>query len=196
MNKQQIDLSRLTNALRQLNEQLLLMGAPATELVVCGGSALIATGLILRTTSDVDIIAFMSSNELKESEPLPDYLLRAASNVGRAMGLPGDWLNNGPASQFRMGLPDGFKERLHSFVIGEKLTMHYIGRYDQIFFKTYASADRGGYHVSDLRALNPSEHELMAAAKWCMTQDVSDEFRGVLKDMFLQLGWKNVSKRI
>lgn len=196
MNNKQIDLSKLNNALQQLNEQLMLMDAPVTELVVCGGSALIATGLVLRTTRDVDILAFMSSKELKDSEPLPDYLVIAANNVGRAMGLPSNWLNNGPASQFRMGLPDDFQKRLHSFVIGEKLTMHYIGRYDQIFFKTYASADRGGYHVSDLRALNPSEHELVAAAKWCMTQDVSVGFRGILKDMFLQLGWENVSKRI
>lgn len=196
MNEMAFDLSKLNDALRQLNEQLLLLDAPVTELVVCGGSALIATGLVLRTTRDIDILAIMNSNELKDSEPLPNYLLRAANNVRRAMELPDSWLNNGPASQFRMGLPVGFQQRLHSFVIGKKLTMHYIDRYDQIFFKTYASADRGGYHVSDLRALNPSENELVAAAQWCMTQDVSAEFRELLKDMFSQLGWKNVSKRI
>ncbi|WP_176014621.1 DUF6036 family nucleotidyltransferase [Victivallis sp. Marseille-Q1083] len=191
-----IDGSKLAEALNLLNERLILDDAPHTELVVCGGSALIATGLVPRTTRDIDIIALMDADELKESEPLPEYLIRAADIVGHSLELPVDWLNNGPASQFRMGLPEGFQTRLSTVVIGKQLTMHYISRYDQIFFKTYASADRGGYHVSDLRALTPSEEELIAAAKWCMTQDVSPEFREILKSMFFQLGWKNVSGRI
>ena len=191
-----IDVSKLNEALQLLNEQLILIDAPATEIVVCGGSALIATGLVPRTTQDVDIVALMKAEVLVDSEPLPDYLLNAAGNVGTILSLPADWLNNGPASQFQMGLPQGFQERLTTVVVGKKLTVHYIGRYDQIFFKTFASADRGGYHVSDLKALNPAEDELIAAAKWCITQDTSEAFRMILKDMFKQLGWKNVSEQI
>ena len=191
-----IDVSKLNEALQLLNEQLILIDAPATEIVVCGGSALIATGLVPRTTQDVDIVALMQAEVLVDSEPLPDYLLNAAGNVGTILSLPADWLNNGPASQFQMGLPPGFQERLTTVVVGKKLTVHYIGRYDQIFFKTFASADRGGYHVSDLKALNPSEEELIAAARWCMTQDTSEAFRMILKDMFKQLGWQNVSEQI
>ena len=172
------------------------MDSPATEIVVCGGSALIATNLVPRTTQDVDIIALMKSEVLVDSEPLPDYLLTAASNVCPILNLPADWLNNGPASQFQMGLPSGFQERLITVIIGKKLTVHYISRYDQIFFKTFASADRGGYHVSDLKALNPTEEELIAAAKWCMTQDTSETFQMILKDMFKQIGWPNVSNQI
>ena len=186
----------MNEALLLLNEQLILTDAPATEIVVCGGSALIATGLVPRTTQDVDIVALIQSNVLIDSEPLPDYLLDAADNVGTILSLPADWLNNGPASQFQMGLSPGFQERLTTVVVGKKLTVHYIGRYDQIFFKTFASADRGGYHVSDLKALNPTEEELIAAAKWCMTQDTSEAFRMILKDMFNQLGWQNVSEQI
>ena len=191
-----IDVSKLNEALQLLNEQLILIDAPATEIVVCGGSALIATGLVPRTTQDVDIVALMQAEVLVDSEPLPDYLLNAAGNVGTILSLPADWLNNGPASQFQMGLPPGFQERLTTVVVGKKLTVHYIGRYDQIFFKTFASADRGGYHVSDLKALNPSEEELIAAARWCMTQDTSEAFQMILKDMFKQLGWQNVSEQI
>ena len=191
-----IDISKLNEALLLLNEQLILTDAPATEIVVCGGSALIATGLVPRTTQDVDIVALIQSNVLIDSEPLPDYLLNAADNVGTILSLPADWLNNGPASQFQMGLPPGFQERLTTVVVGKKLTVHYIGRYDQIFFKTFASADRGGYHVSDLKALNPAEDELIAAAKWCITQDTSEAFRMILKDMFKQFGWQNVSEQI
>ena len=191
-----IDVSKLNEALQLLNEQLILSDAPATEIVVCGGSALIATGLVPRTTQDVDIVALMKAEVLVDSEPLPKYLIEAADRVGKVLNLPVDWLNNGPASQFQMGLPQGFQERLTTVVVGAKLTVHYIGRYDQIFFKTFASADRGGYHVSDLKALNPTEAELIAAAKWCMTQDTSEAFRMILKDMFNQLGWQNVSEQI
>ena len=191
-----IDVSKLNEALLLLNEQLILTDAPATEIVVCGGSALIATGLVPRTTQDVDIVALMKAEVLVDSEPLPDYLLNAAGNVGTILSLPADWLNNGPASQFQMGLPSGFQERLTTVVVGTKLTVHYIGRYDQIFFKTFASADRGGYHVSDLKALNPADEELIAAARWCITQDTSEAFRMILKDMFKQLGWQNVSEQI
>ncbi|MBR4369712.1 MAG: hypothetical protein IKS92_01595 [Victivallales bacterium] len=191
-----IDATKLHEALNLLHEQLILINAPAIELVVYGGSALIATGLIPRTTQDVDILAFMEKNQLKDSEPLPPYLIEAADKVGKILGLPENWLNNGPAVQFQMGLPDGFQQRLQQETIGKKLVIHYISRYDQIFFKTFASADRGGYHVSDLKKLNPSEDELVEAAKWCMTQDVSEEFHQILIAMFQQLGWPNVSNRI
>jgi hypothetical protein len=191
-----IDISKLNEALMLINEHLILDNAPVTEIVVCGGSALIAPGLVPRTTQDVDIVALMKAEVLVDSEPLPKYLIEAADRVGKVLNLPVDWLNNGPASQFQMGLPQGFQERLTTVIVGKKLTVHYIGRYDQIFFKTFASADRGGYHVSDLKALNPADEELIAAAKWCMTQDTSEAFRMILKDMFKQLGWQNVSEQI
>ena len=191
-----IDISKLEQALQLLNEQLLLNDSPQTGIVVCGGSALIALSLVPRTTQDVDIVALMNDGVLVDAEFLPDYLLKAAEKVGRMMNLPEDWLNAGPASQFQMGLPDGFQERLHAVIIGEKLTVYYIDRTDQIFFKAFASADRGGYHVTDLKRLAPTEDELIAAARWCMTQDVSPEFRMILKDMFVKLGWSNVSARI
>lgn len=191
------DQARLTEALSLLHEQLLLLDdAPTTELVICGGSALIAMGLVPRTTRDLDIVALIQANQLLPSAPLPDYLLQAAKKVANILALPNDWLNNGPSSQFVMGFPLGFQERLTTVPIGEKLVVHYISRYDQIFFKTYAAADRGGYHVRDLQALSPSEEELVAAAHWCMTQDVSEEFHIILKSMFQQLGWQNVSNRI
>ena len=166
------------------------------EIVVCGGSALIATGLVPRTTQDIDVIALMKSEILKTSEPLPEYLVAAAAKVGKIINLPEDWFNNGPASQFDMGLPPDLQTRLKTEVIGKKLTVHYIGRLDQIYFKTYASADRGGYHVTDLRALKPTTEELVAAAKWCMTQDISEEFRKILLDMFNQLGWQDVCEQL
>ena len=194
--KKPIDINKLNHALRLLNEQLVLLDAPETSIVVCGGSALIAMSLVVRTTQDVDIVALIREGVLADSEPLPSYLVNAAQKVEQVMNLPPNWLNNGPASQFQMGFPDGFASRLHPVVIGEKLTVNYIDRIDQIYFKTFASADRGGYHIADLKQLDPTDDELVKAAQWCMTQDVSPEFRELLKSMFIQLGWPNVSKRI
>ena len=113
-----IDISKLNEALMLINEHLILDEAPATEIVVCGGSALIATGLVPRTTQDVDIVALMKAEVLVDSEPLPEYLIEAADRVGKVLNLPVDWLNNGPASQFQMGLPSGFQERLTTVVVG------------------------------------------------------------------------------
>lgn len=187
---------KLVEALKMLNDQLFLAETPPIRMIVCGGSALIATGLVSRTTRDIDILAFMNEDAMIDCEPLPQYLLDAAGRVAQALNLPGDWVNSGPAMQFRMGLPAGFQSRLHRVDIGAKLTVFFIDRLDQIHFKTYAAADRGGYHVSDLRKLNPTEDELVMAAKWSMTQDVSEGFHLVLKDMFMKLGWPHVAERI
>jgi hypothetical protein len=48
-----------------------------------------------------------------------------------------------------MGLPADFADRLHSQTYGRLLTVHFIDRIDQVHFKLYASADRGGYHIAD-----------------------------------------------
>ena len=70
-----IDISKLNHALELLNEQLILAGSPRTEIVVCGGSALIALSLVPRTTQDVDIVAMMKDGVLADPEPLPEYLI-------------------------------------------------------------------------------------------------------------------------
>lgn len=195
MNKP-IDHSKLNLALQLLHEQLELADAPLTEIVVCGGSALIAIGLVTRTTRDVDIVALLHGGELKYSEPLPAHLVHAAAAVQEILHLPADWLNSGPATQLSMGLPEGFCSRLHKTCIGSRLTVHYIDRTDQIYFKTFASADRGGYHISDLKALHPTPEELISAAKWCMEQDPSEAFRYIMQEMLTQSGWKHVAEQI
>ncbi|NLB81878.1 MAG: hypothetical protein GX800_09810, partial [Clostridiaceae bacterium] len=88
MTKQNLDSSKLLQSLQLLQEQLLLIDASKTELVVCGGSALIALDLVLRTTQDLDIIALIRADELIDSEPLPEYLISAAIQVARILNLP------------------------------------------------------------------------------------------------------------
>jgi hypothetical protein len=189
-------------ALHLLNGRLALDGAPRYNLVVCGGTALNATGLISRTTRDVDIVALMDDGEvLLDPAPLPQPLVDAALVVAEDLGLPKDWLNNGPSSGdgglFRLGLPDGIERRLIWKTYGEKLRVGFIHRFDQIHFKLYAAVDQqGGYHADDLQMLIPTENELLEAARWAKTHDPSKGFLQGLKWFLGEFGYGYLVPRI
>ena len=196
-----IDINKLNECLTLLNERLKIDEAPPAELVVCGGSALIFTGVVARTTKDVDIVALAKpgtgGKELLEAKPLPDYLQKAAAQVASDLGLDANWLNDGPADLLKYGLPEGFKERLQTKIYGQELTVHYISRVDQIHFKVYASVDSGpGRHVDDLLALKPTLAEMESAAQWVVTHDPSDEFKETLKQMLKSLKYESSSDHI
>ena len=198
--EESLDRTTLDLAMRSLAIRLEENGADRVQIVVCGGSALILTGMVPRTTKDVDVVALIRSGALISPAPLPSALCQAAQEVAEDLALDPNWLNNGPSSGegglFQMGLPDGFVDRLTSEPHGERLVVHFIGRLDQIHFKLYASVDRGGYHIEDLRSLKPTPDELEAAGRWCMTHDVSDGFSMVLKRMLKELGYEDVADRL
>ena len=130
----------LERALDMLSGHLDLAGAPPIQLVVCGGASLLASGVVTRTTKDVDIVALRGADgALLPPVPLPEWLLQAAALVARDLGLEANWLNNGPSRDdgglFQMGLPAGLAERLAERVYGSRLKVYFIGRRDQIFFK-------------------------------------------------------------
>jgi hypothetical protein len=189
-------------ALQLLNGRLVLDGAPRYNLIVCGGTALNATGLISRTTKDVDIVALMDDSEvLLDPAPLPQPLVNAALVVAENLGLPSDWLNNGPSSGdgglFRLGLPEGIAKRLVWKIYGENLKVGFIHRFDQIHFKLYAAVDqRGGYHADDLHMLTPTDDELLEAARWTKTHDPSDGFLQGLKWFLEEFGYGHLVPRI
>jgi hypothetical protein len=61
------------------------------------------------------------------------------------------------------------------------LTVLFASRFDQVHFKLYATVDQGpGKHETDLRALEPTEQELSASARWSMTHDPSEAYRSQL----------------
>ncbi len=169
-------------------------------LVVCGGSALILTGLIPRTTRDVDVVAMMQAGALCSPDPLPTDLLKAADEVAEDLGFPKGWLNNGPSrgegGLFQMGLPDGFAARLVSTAFSARLKVHFVSRWDQIHFKLYAAVDRGGYHIEDLRMLKPTPPELLAAAHWTMGHDVSEGYAISLKRLLKGIGYDAVADQL
>ncbi|MGK2907721.1 MAG: DUF6036 family nucleotidyltransferase [Desulfuromonadales bacterium] len=185
-------------ALRLLNGRLDIADAPNFNLVVCGGTALVATKLVMRATRDVDVVALADDDgELIDPAPLPEALERAAWEVAEDLGLPKDWLNNGPSSGegglFRLGLPDGFADRLSWKGFGEKLTVAFIGRIDQIHFKLYAAVDQfGSYHATDLQALNPTDDELLKAVAWSRTHDSSEGYLESIKMFFREFGYEHL----
>ncbi len=192
----QFDQSKLNEALSLLSHRISISGDDPIEIVVCGGSALITTRLVSRTTKDVDIVALKNSEGLYDPDPMPSYLIDAATVVAKTLNLPEDWINTGPSDLFRMGLPEGFEERLIEETFGSHLKVHFISRRDQIHFKLYASVDRGGYHIDDLLQLEPTEDEIIEAAQWSQTHDVSEGYSMLLKSLLEQLGYADAASRI
>ncbi len=179
---------RADEVLGALGEQLAAAGQQF-DLVVIGGSALLALGLVERTTRDVDVLAISGPEGLVPADPLPSALAQARDRVAQDFGLPADWLNPGPTELLRFGLPEGFLSRVEARTYGTALTVRYAGRLDQIHFKLYAMVDQGaGRHEADLRALDPTADELLAAARWARTHDPSDGFRQELVAALAHLG--------
>jgi hypothetical protein len=187
-----ITAERLDAVLSALGEQLRALGAQV-GIVVIGGSALLALGFVARATKDVDVVALADNGQLRSARPLPDVLREARDRVGRDFGLPEDWLNSGPTDLLQFGLPEGFWLRVTTRQYGDALTVHFAGRVDQIHFKLYAMVDQaGGRQEADLRALQPTREELIAAARWSITHDPSPGYRMVLEQALRHLGVDDV----
>ena len=188
--------------LSALGEQLGQIAKESFELLVCGGSALNILGLVQRATEDIDVLAYVKRDDkgkiqLIKADPLNPELITAAQKVARDFNLPDNWFNPGPASAVDFGLPEGIMERVETRKFGRNLTIHFLGRYDQIHFKLYASVDQGaGKHFDDLLALKPTSEEIEHAARWSVTHDVSEGFKGSLKILLNHMGFNDVAERL
>ena len=195
-----INRDNMEGIFRALDRQIEIRGGSPISIVVCGGTALFALGLILRTTKDVDVLGVINQEgkkiRVKKIDSFPELFVEASKIVQRDFGLPEEWINIGPTKQVETGLPKGFVSRLVKKEYGKYLTVYFISRLDQIHFKLYAAIDRGGYHVDDLFALKPTEEELRMAVNWALTQDVSEGFRIILKDFLKRYGYKKISQEI
>jgi len=183
--------------LHALDEQLGLRRRHI-QLVVCEGTALNVLGLVHRATKDIDVVGIIEdggSHELRESD-FKDWFLECVSRVAFDFDLPDDWINNGPTSMVRTGLPEGFTERLLTKRYGNNLVVNYASRFDLVHFKLYAAVDRQGQHIEDLRALEPSSEEMEAAALWCLSQDPSEPFRSELIKILEWMDYEDVIRNI
>ena len=197
-----LDRIGVSTALAALGDHLEQESEDGIEIVVCGGSALQALGLVDRTTRDVDVLALVDgsadgSSALVSAQPLPPVVVEAARIVARDFGLTVDWLNPGPTDLLSQGLPEGLAGRLHTRRFGRKLIVQFIDRLDQICLKTYAAVNGGSpHHLTDLRALRPSDDEMLMAVRWCLTQDASEVFPGLVRSFLEKVGYSNVAEQL
>ncbi len=199
MNKK-IEQKNVEKIFEALNSQIGAHNGILIKLVVCGGTALTVLNLVNRTTKDVDVLGLVVENtkniSVKRIENFPEWFEESAKVVQRDFGLSDNWINLGPASQVELGLPDGFEGRLVKKRYGKYLTVYFISRLDQIYFKLYAAVDSNDYHTDDLFALKPTDKEIEMATQWVLTQDVSEGFRFLLKDFLRRNNYENIAKRI
>jgi Nucleotidyltransferase of unknown function (DUF6036) len=193
---QSIDAGAVDTLLSALGEQLVLLGQ-SYSIVVVGGSALLALGLVSRPTRDVDVVALLDDGSLVSAKPLPEGLLQAAGIVAGDFNLPQGWLNDGPAALADFGLPDDFLRRAVRRDYSDALRVLFASREDQIHLKLYAVVDQGpGRHLVDLEGLAPTESELLQAARWTRTHDASEGFRDVLVKVLDHLGVSDGSGQV
>ena len=199
MKSRDIDKKKLDSAFGLLAGQMEIKGCSPAHLVVCGGSALIATDLVHRTTGDADVIALIdSSGKLISGRLLPSELIELARSVADVLGLDKDWLNSGPAGLFELGMPEGFEKRLVTQSFGSYLTVSFIVRVDQVYLKLNAAISMGAssYHANDLKALNPTEEELIGAYHWMLKLYELENSPDFYKEALIGLGYANVAERL
>lgn len=190
-----ITTAEYAHALLQALEQQLSAGGISFDLVVIGGSALLAGDLVARATEDVDVVALATPDCLISATHLPAELVAAAGKVARDFEVPDTWLNSGPADLLRFGLPDGFADRWDTQRYGDGLTVRWASRFDQIHFKLYAAVDQAGKHLRDLEALQPTRDELLAAARWSREHDPSEGYLGLLTEALDYFGVKDDDRK-
>jgi len=70
---------------------------------------------------------------------------------------------------------------------------------DQIHFKLYAAVDVGPYeprHLQDLIALEPSDDEMLMAARWVKERESSERFQKDLQRLLRNQGHENIAERV
>ncbi|HEY5087715.1 MAG TPA: hypothetical protein VII66_10195 [Gemmatimonadaceae bacterium] len=180
--------ARIEQALQALGE-ILSARQQEIAIVLIGGAALNLLGFVQRPTRDVDILAFGAAPGafpplpiIEPPTPMPASLIDGIRLVAGELRLTADWLNTGPALQWKQGLPPGLEARVHWRRYGA-LTVGLVDRYDLIFFKLYAAADATGpqsRHYQDLFRLNPNRTEIEAAVRWVTEQDPTPSFAEVV----------------
>jgi len=176
-------------------------GGSKISLVIIGGTALAVLGRFVRqATKDVDVLGEAVESqgqvEIRKLSRFPPFLEKAIKKVARDFRLPENWMNLGPASQLDLGLPEGFHNRLIRKAYGSHLVLYFASREDLIHLKLFAAVDRDDYHVQDLFALEPTREELLRAARWVLTQDVSPGFRAMLEDFLRGQGYEDIIEQL
>ena len=170
----ELNQSRLEEALHLLGEYLAYDRAEPVRLLVVGGSALLASGLISRPTFDLDIMAQRGplDGEIIDARPLPESLVTAATKVATEMKLSGKWIN----ADFSLlafsfeDYPSNFLDDLIDREYGRHLSISFLGRTGQIYLKFHAATDLGrkrrSTDLADLQGLRPTSAETRRTLEW------------------------------
>lgn len=59
--------------------------------------------------------------------------------------------------------------------------------------RLFGGADR---HLSDLLVLNPTDDEMLLAARWCLTQDASEVFPQIVESFLRKVGWDHIAELV
>lgn len=169
-------------ALELLGELLESRRCPPRHLVVCGGAALRAAGIVSRVTRDVDVLAEWSEvdGDLATAWPLPEDLKQAVVDIAVELKLPDDWLN--ASTSMLIGpledLPPEVWQEMGEQPYGSCLRISYLGRIGLIHLKMQAAVQRSEQRdLEDLRALSPTKKECLRAVQWMERTDSLDEAR-------------------
>ena len=202
---QEMDRNLLEESLSLLGEILDTGEAPPLHLVVIGGSALLASGIISRTTGDLDILARRGEvdGEIIDARPLPESLISAAEKVAVELRLAPNWLN-ASAALFAIPLrsyPGEFWEDRIEKSFGERLRISFIGRSGQLYLKFHAAIDskrrKRPADLSDLKALSPSASETERVVRWLFHENlVSESDKTQVAEVLEFLGHEDLISRI
>src|SRR6185503_14791322 len=90
---------------------------------------------------DLDLVALRDGDTMSPvGRQLPPGLASAVEDVARILDLPTNWMNGGPDSLLRFGLPDGSLQRGEPRVHAG-LSIPSASRFDQTHSKLNAAAD-------------------------------------------------------
>ncbi len=163
---------KLDEALHLLGAILTLWKGEAYQLVVCGGSALIAQKLAFRATHDVDVLALRNwDHEPCRAYPFPEPLAEAAKQVAQELRLEQNWLNSNTSLLFSdpAAFPVSFWSDLDTREYGGYLRISFVARSGLILLKLYAALNRADPRdFDDLRALAPKFNETKEGLHWLL----------------------------
>ncbi|MBL9150011.1 MAG: hypothetical protein JNM94_15090 [Phycisphaerae bacterium] len=190
--------------LAELNDAMTIEDAGPAEWLVCGGTALALQGFGSRTTRDVDVLGnwLPQGLEVVAIGTFPAAIERSIARVAAAhpelQGMGSAWVNLGAQPLVGFGLPEGFAQRLTAVRVGERLTLHLLGRTDLIALKLFAAADdigsRQQIHLDDLRSFRPTEEEIENAIRWTVRMPAPHHrIKPTLKDIVEELGFHELA---
>lgn len=196
-----LDSTRVEEALLLLGEMLDYESVTPVHLIVVGGSALLAAGIVSRTTYDVDVFARRAEVDggILDARPLPEPVQLAAKHVANELRLRPNWLNTGPTwvAAPLGSYPPEFWSEMVVREYGKSLSITYIGRAGLIYLKFHAAVDlsrkRHEVDVDDLRLLKPSREEAEKVLRWMRDEELIHAGNAeVLEELLTTLGYEDL----